>query len=92
MIAGPVGGKDHQIIWPFWPAIAHHGPLVPPTPLLQAHFGSRGCETGFGRGFSQLTFSTERGEYLPSGFPTQTRAFCPPGIVLGMNETCEEKL
>ena len=92
MIGGPVGSKDHQIIWPFWPAITHHGPLLPPTPLLQAHFGSRGCETGFGRGFSQLTFSTERGEYDPSGFPTQTTLLSSRYLCWVMNETCEEKL
>jgi DNA-binding protein HU-beta len=53
-----------------------------------------GCKTGFGRGFSQLTFSAERGEYLPSGFPTQAQAFVLPELcwVLHTKETCEEKL
>jgi hypothetical protein len=36
------------------------------------------CKTGFRRGFSQLTFGGERGEYKPSGFPTQSNQF-PPG-------------
>src|SRR3974390_3154819 len=40
-------------------------------PLGEAQFGLERCETGFPRGFSQLTFATFGGEYEPSGFPTQ---------------------
>lgn len=63
------------------------GESPPPRP----QFGLRQCKTGFRRGFSQLTFSVERGEYQPSGFPTQPRALCSR-FRLGMKETCEEKL
>jgi hypothetical protein len=28
----------------------------------------------------------------PIRFPNSDTSVCPPGIVLGMNETCEEKL
>jgi DNA-binding protein HU-beta len=41
----------------------------PQNPPRQPQSGSRGCKTGFRRGFSQLTFSPERGKYEPSGFP-----------------------
>ena len=40
-------------------------------PPGQPQFGPQECETGFRRGFSQLTFAAEGGEYEPSGFPTQ---------------------
>src|ERR1700726_2409322 len=40
-------------------------------------FGPNECKTGFRRGFSQLTFATDGGEYEPSGFPTQSEPiFC----------------
>ena len=57
----------------------------------EARFGRGGCETGYPRGFSQLTFATEGGEYMPSGFPLSHSQF-PSRCRLGMNETCEEKL
>jgi DNA-binding protein HU-beta len=49
-----------------------------------------GCETGFGRGFSQLTFSPEGGKYQRSGFPTQPQYYFPGEA--GPEETCEETL
>jgi hypothetical protein len=54
------------------------GPTALQNPLSQPQFGRWGCETGFRRGFSQLTFSTERGEYLPSGFPNSDTTFVLP--------------
>src|SRR5580692_11569470 len=62
------------------------------NPPHQPQSGTWGCETGFGRGFSQLTFSVERGEYQPSGFPTQPQLLSSR-CALGMQnkETCEEK-
>jgi DNA-binding protein HU-beta len=36
------------------------------------------CKTGFRRGFSQLTFCKEGGEYKPSGFPTQLKPIFLP--------------
>jgi hypothetical protein len=37
-----------------------------------------GCRTGFRRGFSQLTFCKDGGEYKPSGFPTQLKPIFLP--------------
>jgi hypothetical protein len=65
--------------------------FLPYTPLPQPHSGTRGCETGFGRGFSQLTFCPERGKYQPSGFPLSHKVLFSRRA-LGMKETCEEKL
>jgi len=45
---------------------------------LQPQSILRGCKTGFRRGFSQLTFSAEVGQYEPTGFPTQLEAFALP--------------
>jgi hypothetical protein len=66
-------------------------PLLPQNPPRQPHSGTRGCETGFRSGFSQLTFSLERGKYEPSGFPL-SHMFLFSRFVLGMKETCKEKL
>jgi hypothetical protein len=44
-----------------------------------AQFGAGKYKTGFQRGFSQLTFPAEGGEYKPSGFPTQPEPILPPG-------------
>ena len=60
-------------------------------PLLSGQFRIEGLETGFRRGFSQLTFAKEGGEYLAVRFPTQLSHFSSRPK-LGMNETCEEKL
>jgi DNA-binding protein HU-beta len=37
----------------------------------KGQFGRPALQTGFRRGFSQLTFGAEGGKYLRSGFPTQ---------------------
>ena len=41
------------------------------TRLRKPDSGRRRYETGFRRGFSQLTFATMRAQYERSGFPTQ---------------------
>ena len=63
-----------------WPLVTDHCPLLPQTTPPPPQSGTMGCKTGFGRGFSQLTFSAERGEYLASGFPTQAQAFVLPEL------------
>jgi len=65
-----------------WPQASNS----PPKP----QFGPGECETGFRRGFSQLTFNEKGGKYHPSGFPTQPHLL-PPGGRLSTKETCEEK-
>jgi hypothetical protein len=62
-----------------------------PNPPRQPQSGTWGCETGFWRGFSQLTFSPERGKYQPSGF-SLGRELLSSRIRPGKKETCEEKL
>jgi hypothetical protein len=49
------------------------------NPPRQPQSGTEGCKTGFRRGFSQLTFSVERGKYHPVRFPNSVTSFCPPG-------------
>jgi nucleoid DNA-binding protein len=50
-----------------------------------------GCETGFRRGFSQLTFAEKVGQYHRQ-VSQLSRSFFLPGTRLGTKETCEEKL
>jgi hypothetical protein len=47
-------------------------------PLLSARFKTGGLETGFRRGFSQLTFTKDGGEYVAVRFPTQLQPFFVP--------------
>jgi hypothetical protein len=60
-------------------------------PLLSGQLTRPGLETGYRRGFSQLTFVKDGGEYVAVRFPTQLSHFSSRQK-LGMNETCEEKL
>jgi hypothetical protein len=47
-------------------------------PLPMPVAGRSHCETGFRRGFSQLTFFQERAQYQRSGFPTQSKPYAVP--------------
>jgi len=67
-------------------------PLVSQKPLLSAQSGPERCETGFRRGFSQLTIAREGGQYQTVRFPNSATARFNPGLGWAMNETCEEKL
>ena len=49
-------------------------------PLRQPQFGPWRCETGFRRGFSQLTFAAEGGEYKTVRFPNSAITSFPPGV------------
>ena len=79
--------KDCAVLW----RTEENGAFRTAKPLLSARLGAWGLETGFGRGFSQLTFTKEGGEYVAVRFPTQLSHFSSRPK-LGMNETCEEKL
>ncbi len=61
-------------------------------PLRQPNSGKRGCETGFRRGFSQLTFLAEGAQYETVRFPNSAHSHFSSRCRLGMNETCEERL
>jgi len=52
--------------------------LAGAKPLLSARLGAWGLETGFGRGFSQLTFTKDGGEYVAVRFPTQLEPLFVP--------------
>ena len=60
-------------------------------PLGSAQFGRKGCETGFRRGFSQLTFAIEGAQY--DGQVSQpSYSHFTSRFRLGTKETCEERL
>ena len=61
-------------------------------PPRKPKVGRRSCETGFRRGFSQLTFARMRGQYSAVRFPNPVITQVQSRFRLGTNETCEEKL
>jgi hypothetical protein len=68
--------NDGQELW----TEEENRPLTSEKPFSRLHFGQEGCETGFRRGFSQLTFAREGGEYQTVRFPDSALASLPPGL------------
>jgi hypothetical protein len=66
--------QDWRLLWRTEenPSLHSENPL--PVPIT----GRTHCETGFRRGFSQLTFLQERAQYQRSGFPTQSKPYAVP--------------